>query len=96
MAKKKDALIFFCDSFCTVSVITKKLKKNEDVFLIADGTTVTLTFNGSSPFVSNMDLTIPAGTFTKQTTVNRKVDVHYGISCSACGGISADPEIIVG
>jgi hypothetical protein len=97
MAAKREALIFFCDSFCSVSIFTKKIKKNEFVYLVADGTDVTLNFTPSSPFQSGTNpITIKANTFRKEQAVNRKLDVTYSLTCTSCGGTSADPEIIVG
>ena len=96
MATKKDALIYACDPLCSVSTFKKKVKKNEFVYLLADGTDVTLTFDPTSPFQSGTNpLSIPANTFSKQKAVNRKVTVTYSLTCSTCGAPSTDPTIIV-
>ena len=93
---KRHALVYFCDPLCSVSTFNKKVKKNEFVYLIADGTDVTLTFNPSSPFQSGTNpLTISANTFTKERAVNRKISVTYSLQCSRCGSPSTDPTIIV-
>jgi len=94
MAQKK-VVVYSCDPTCVADVKHKKIKARKPVYLLADGTDVTLQFT-NSPF--NPPLTtvnIPMNTFVKLTAGARAGSFPYSLTCSRCGTRQDEPSMII-
>src|SRR4030095_3202749 len=99
---KRIAVIYFCDGVCSVDTRKKHMKKNNLVYLVADGTDVHLKFRDDlSPFKSgDFDISIPAGGFVLEEVKAFRVkkEFPYELTCPGPGGCPSqtdDPSFIV-
>jgi hypothetical protein len=95
---RPDKLIYFCDNgVCSVDDDSKLVRTGSTLYLIADGTDVTLRFP-YSPFADGRKrFDIKANSFVPETMGPPSLQpFRYTKSCGSCPAGSNDPEIIVG
>ena len=94
-APGKNVIVYSCDPKCKPDIHDLKLKRNSFVYLVADGTNVTLNFL-TSPFNPPMPtVSIPTNTFVKLKIGMTTGTFTYTVSCTGCPSPMDDPSMIV-
>ena len=92
---RKNVIVYSCGPKCVPDIHDKKVKPRSFIYLVADGTDVTLNF-ATSPFKPPVTtVSIPADTFVKLQFGSTQDTFEYSVSCSQCPAPQDDPSMIV-
>ena len=93
---KKNVIVFSCDPGCVGDTHDKTCKPRSDIYLVADGTAVTLTFENGAIFdPPDLEINIEEDSFVKKKLSRREDRSKYKVKCEECDTPQDDPEIIV-